>query len=206
MNTKSRIAVLVMAAAATVTPVPGRAQDEQAVDRRIAALQPVVCQAQPQLCSELKAFAGAAIPCVPEDQRLTVGHAYLIEDDGTVRPAEYFVLRTQRAGEITLVQTQHVFSESEEESKAAEALVAGIAAGAADQANPLYQYLAGSGGQVPQLLAQPEQRSLVVRAEGPVIYLRQTGKRIYAVLPDAVVARPDSGVLFSVLPALAVCE
>jgi hypothetical protein len=208
MNTKSRIAML--AAAVALTPAAGRAQDEEALERQIAALQPAVCQAQPQLCGELKAFAEAVIPCIPEGERLTVGHAYLIDDDGTARPAEYLALRTQRAGDITLVQTQHVFSENEEERKAAEALISGIVSGAPDRANPLYQYLARSGGQAPQLLAQPEQRSLVVRAEGPVIYLRQASKQIYAVLPDAVVARPDggsrqAGLLFSVLPALAVC-
>ena len=94
------------------------------------------------------------------------------------------------------MQTQHVFSENDEEKQAAEALVAAIASGAVDQANPLYRYLAGSGGQIPQLLAQPEERSLVVRAEGPVIYLRQAGKQIYAVLPDrghAAGRRPAPG-------------
>lgn len=211
MNRKSRIAMLVVAAAVAGTPAAGRAQDEEAVERHIVALEPMVCQSQPQLCHELKAFVDAVVPCVPEEARLSVGHAYLIEDDGTVRPAEFFVLRTQRVGDTMLVQTQHVFSENEDERKAAEALVASIAGGAADQANPLYRYLVGSGGQVPQLLAQPEERSLVVRAEGPVIYLRQSGKQIYAVLPGTIVTRPDgsgrqAGLLFSVLPALAVCE
>jgi hypothetical protein len=211
MNTRIRIAMLVVAAAVAGTSTGGRAQDEQALERHIAALQPAVCQSQPQVCNELQAFVDAVVPCVPEDERLTVGHAYLIEDDGTVRPAEYFVLRIQRVGDTTLVQTQHVFSENEDERKAAEALVAAIAGGAPDQANPLYRYLAESGGQIPQLLAQPEQRSLVVRAEGPVIYLRQSGKQIYAVLPGTVVTRPDgggrqAGLLFSVLPALAICE
>ena len=211
MNTKSRIAMLVIAAVAAVGPAAGRAQDEEALEDRIAAVQPALCRAQPQLCGELKAFMDAVTPCVPDGERLTVGHAYLIEDDGAVHPAEYFVLRTQRVGGTTLVQTQHVFSENEEEKQAAEALIAGIGSGSLDQANPLYRYLAGSGGRMPQLLAQPQQRSLVVRAEGPVIYLRQAGKRIYSVMPETVVTRPgggepQAGMLFAVLPALAVCE
>ncbi len=211
MNLKCRIAVLGLAAVAALTPAAGHAQDDEALERQVAAVGPAVCQTQPQLCSELQAFMDAATPCIPEGERLTVGHAYLIEDDGTARPAEYFVLRTQRVGETILVQTQQVFSENEEEKRAAEALIAAIGSGSVDQANPLYRYLAGTGGQISQLLAQPDGRSLVVRAEGPVVYLRQAAKRIYAVMPDTVVTRPDgglrqAGMLFAVLPALAVCE
>jgi hypothetical protein len=211
MSMKSQIAMLVLAAVIAVAPAAGHAQDEEALESQLAAVQPKVCQAQPQLCRELQAFVDAVTPCVPEGERLTVGHAYLIEDDGTARPAEYFVVRTQRLGETTLVQTQHVYSENEEEKQAAEALIAAIGSGSLDQANPLYRYLAGSGGQIPQLLAQPQGRSLVVRAGGPVIYLRQAGKRIYSVMPDTVVTRPgggqpQGGMLFAVLPALAACE
>lgn len=211
MNMTSQIAMLALAAAAVLTPVAGRAQDEESVEHHIAGVQSAVCKAQPQLCGELQAFADAVIPCIPEGEWLTVGHAYLIGDDGTAHAAEYFVLRTQRVGVTTLVQTQHVFSENAEEKQAAEALIAAIASGSVDPANPLYRYLAGSGGQIPQLLVQPEGRSLVVRADGPVIYLRQAGKRIYSVMPDTVVTRPGGGerlvgILFAALPALAVCE
>ncbi len=211
MNSTTRIAWSAVIAAAAVFASAARAQDDAAVDAQIAALQPAVCQSQPEICAGLKAFVDAVAPCIPEGERLTVGHAYLIQDDGTVRPVEYFVLRTQRVGDTTLVQTQHVFSENDEERQAAEALVASIAAGAADPANPLYRYLAGSSGQIPQLLAQPQERSVVVRAGGPVIYLRQGGKQIYAVLPETVVTRPDggerqAGLLLAVLPALAACE
>jgi len=210
MSKATRIAWSAAFAAAMLAST-ARAQDDAAVDQQIAALQPAVCQSQPQVCDAFKVFVAAVAPCVPEGERLTVGHAYLIQDDGTVQPAEYFVLRTLRVGETMLVQTQHVFSENDEERQAAEALVASIAAGAADPANPLYRYVAQSSGQIPQLLAQPQGRSLVVQAEGPVIYLRQGGKQIYAVLPETVVTRPDgggrqAGLLVAVLPALAACQ
>jgi len=210
MNRTTRVAWSAVVVAAALASA-ARAQDDAAVDHQVAALQPAVCQSQPDICSALKAFADAVAPCVPEGERLSVGHAYLIQDDGTVRPAEYFVLRSQRLGETILVQTQHVFSENDEERKAAEALVASIVAGAADPANPLYRYLVQSSGQIPQLMAQPQERSLVVLAEGPVIYLRQGGRQIYAVLPETVVTRPDgggrqAGLLLAVLPALAACE
>jgi hypothetical protein len=177
----------------------------------LAALEPAVCAADPQLCRVFQAFATASVPCLPEAARLTVGHAYLVDDDARVQSAEYFVLRSYRAGDVALVQTQHVFSENQEEKQAAEALVAGIQRGVLDQANPLYTYLDDNSGRVPQLLAQPEGRSLVVRAEGPLIFLRQAGNRLYAVLPETVVTRPDgagrmSGLLFSVLPAPAGCH
>jgi hypothetical protein len=214
MNTKSRIGALLAAAAVGFAAAAGQAQeqtDEAALERQIAALEPAVCAAQPQLCTELKAFAKAGTPCVPEGDQFTVGHAYLIGDDGTVRPAEYFVLRTQRSSELTLVQTQHVFSENAQEKEAAEALIAGIAKGQVDQTNPLYRYLISSSGQVPQLLAEPAARSLVVRAEGPVVYLRQDGKQLYSAVPDTVVRQPGgglqgAGLLFCVLPAPTVCE
>ncbi len=222
MKTKREIATLLIAAAIGSAPAAGCAQTqaadqptpvagEEALERQIADLQPAVCGGDPALCSELKAFADSAAPCFPQGEGLTVGHAYLIEDDGRVRAAEYFALQVQRAGEVTLVQTQHVSSENDEEKRAAEALVADIGNGALDQANALYRYLVGSGRQAPELLAQPEGRSLVVRAEGPLLYLRQAGKHVYAVLPDAVVTQAGApqrriGLLFAVLPALAQCK
>jgi hypothetical protein len=221
MKTKSGIAALLAAAvvglAAGAAPAqeqteePGAVTDEQSLDRRMAALEPAVCAAEPQLCSDFQAFATAGSPCLPETARLTVGHAYLVADEGRVQAAEYFVLRSFRAGDVTLVQTQHVFSENEEEKQAAEALVAGIRRGVLDQANPLYSYLDKNSGRVPQLLAQQEGRSLVVRAEGPLIFLRQAGQQLYAVLPETVVTRADAaermaGLLFSVLPAPARCD
>jgi hypothetical protein len=220
MKTSSAFVALLIAAASAAgvaraqertEEMPAAILDAERLERQIAALQPAVCAAELRLCNELEAFAKAAGPCFPEAERLTVGHAYLIEDDGKVRPAEYFVLRSYRAGEVTLVQTQHVFSENEEEKQAAEALVAGLKGGALDHANPLYRYLAENSGRVPHLLAHPQGRSLVVRAEGPTIYLRQTGRQLYAVLPEAVVTRPDAaqrvaGLLFSVLPAPALCD
>ena len=136
MNSATRIAWSAVAAAAVFASV-ARAQDDAAVDGQIAALKPAVCRSQPEICSALNAFVDAVAPCIPEGERLTVGRAYLIQDDGTARPAEYFALRTQRVGDTVLVQTQHVFSENDEERQAAEALVASIAAGAAEDADPI---------------------------------------------------------------------
>ncbi len=211
MSTNGWRAVLALAAGLAWAAPSGHAQDEPGLEQQMAPVQAAVCQGQGRLCGELKAFAAGVVPCVPEGARLTVGHAYMIADDGRVEPIEYFALRTQRVGELMLVQTQHVFSENAEEKAAAEALIESIAAGGVDEANALYQYLARSADQAPQLLAQPEQRALAVRAEGPVIYLRQSGRQIFAVLPDAVVVPPDgglrrAGLLFAVLPALAACE
>jgi hypothetical protein len=211
MNTNDWRAILALAAVLACASPGAHAQDEPGLEQQVVPVQAAVCQGQGRLCGELKAFAAGVVPCVPEGERLTVGHAYMIADDGRVEPIEYFALRTQRAGELMLVQTQHVFSENEDEKAAAEALIKSIAAGGVDESNALYQYLARSGDQPPQLLAQPEQRALVVRAEGPVIYLRQSGSQIFAVLPDAVVVPPDggrrqSGLLFAALPALAACE
>jgi hypothetical protein len=211
MSKSSWQAILAFAAALACAAPRGHAQEEPTLAQQIAPAHAAVCQAQAPLCGELKAFAAGSVPCVPEGEHLSVGHAYMIADDGRVEPIEYFVLRTQRASDLLLVQTQHVFSENAQEKEAAEALVKSIAAGRVDEANALYQYLARSGGQAPQLLARPEQGALVVRAEGPVIYLRQSGDQIFAVLPDAVVVPPDSGarragLLFAVLPALAACK
>jgi hypothetical protein len=222
MKTKSGITWLLVAAVVgsaagaaraqeQTEQLPAAAADEDALVRQMAALEPAVCAADPQLCADFRAFASAAAPCLPDAAQLTVGHAYLVDDEARVQPAEYFVLRSYRAGDVTLVQTQHVFSENAEEKQAAEALVAGIQRGVLDQANPLYVYVDKNSERVPQLLAQPEGRSLVVRAEGPLIFLRQAGAKLYAVLPETVVTRPDgaerkAGLLFSVLPAPTRCE
>lgn len=184
---------------------------EAALDEYLGELQPRACAADPGLCQDLKGFAIAGRPCLPEGEQLYVGHAYLIDDEGAVRAAEYFVLRSVRAEEVTLVQTQHIYSENEGEKKAAEALIRQIQEGVIDEANPLYRYIVERGGRVPQLLAEPEPRSLVVRAEGPVVFLRQSGKRLYAVLPRAVVSVPGAaqtsvGLLFAVLPSQVACH
>lgn len=211
MSTIGGRAIPALAAALLCASPGGHAQDEPGLEQQIAPVQAAVCQDQGRLCDALKAFAAGGVPCVPEGERLTAGPAYMIADDGRAEPIEYFVLRTQRAGDLTLVQTQHVFSENAEEKQAAEALIDGIASGVVDEANALYVYLARSGSQAPQLLAQPEQGALAVRAEGPVIFLRQSGNQIFAVLPDAVVVPPDGGprrvgLLLAMLPAFAACK
>jgi hypothetical protein len=218
---RMKIAALLLAALATTVLRCAAAQQEStdtqgpkgeaALDEYLGELRPRACAADPGLCPDLKSFAIAGRPCLPEGERLYVGHAYLIDDEGTVRPAEYLVLRSVRAQDVTLVQTQHVYSENEGEKQAAEALIRQTQEGVIDEANPLYRYIAERGGQVPQLLAEPEPRSLVVRAEGPVVYLRQFGKRVYAVLPRAVVSVPgvtqtSRGLVFAVLPAPEACH
>jgi hypothetical protein len=195
-------------AAQEMAPV---ADDEAALDRQLAALRAKVCEADAALCRELKAFASAIPPCLPQGEQLTVGPARLIDEDGAVAPAEYFVLRTQRVRDVTLVQTQHVYSENDEEKQAAEALVLAIKAGTPQPDNLLYRYVQAQRDQVPELMAQREARALVVRSDGPTIYLRQAGKLLFAALPGArLVAQGQeqgrAGVLFATLPAPASCQ
>jgi hypothetical protein len=191
-------------------PAP-QADDEAALDARLAALRARVCEADSALCRELNAFAGANPPCLPQGERLSVGHARIIDDDAGVTAAEYFVLRTQRVRDVTLVQTQHVYSENEEEKQAAEALILALKAGTPAPDNLLYQYVQAQRQQVPELMAQREARALVVRSEGPTVYLRQAGKLLFAALPGGRFSAPGqaeqrAGVLFVTLPAPASCQ
>jgi len=187
-----------------------QADDEAALDARLAALSARVCEADAALCRDLEAFARANPPCLPQGDRLAVGHARIIDDDGGVTPAEYFVLRTQRVRDVTLVQTQHVYSENAAEKQAAEALILAIKAGTPEPDNLLYRYVQAQRDQVPQLMAQRESQALVVRSEGPTVYLRQVGKVLFAALPGARFSGPGeaqgrAGVLFATLPAPASC-
>lgn len=198
-------------AAADATESPPAIEDEGGLEARLASLQGRVCAASPGLCPHVEAFLTARQPCLPEGERFTVGHAHLIADDGSVQPVEYFALYAQRAGDVTLIRSHHVFSENAEEKQAAEDLVGSVAAGSVDTGNALYRYLETTGVDVPQLLAHPERRALVVRGEGPALYLRQAGALIYAAMPDAKVAWPGQteraeGLVFAVLPAVASCR
>jgi len=186
-------------------------EDEAGLDAHLAALKPAVCASDQSLCRHFKAFAAAMPPCFAQGEHLTVGHAQVIARDGTIAPAEYFAVRAQRARDVILLQTQHVYSENAEEKQAAEDLVLAVRSGSIDPANPLYRYLEGRSGEVPQLLAQRDGRTLVVRHEGPALYLRQAGKLLYVAVPDAVVSpnpqtTPLEGLLFAVLPATASCQ
>jgi hypothetical protein len=185
--------------------------DEAALDARLTALRSKVCANDAQLCQDLKAFTGANTPCLPQGERLAVGHARIIDDEGGVTPAEYFVVRAQRVRDVTLLQHQHVYSENEAEKQAAEALILGLRAGAVEPDNLLYRYLEAQREQVPELMAQKESRALVVRSEGPALYLRQAGKLLFAALPGGRFAAPGveqgrAGVLFATLPAPASCQ
>ena len=185
--------------------------DEAALDRRLAALRTKVCEAHAALCRELKAFAGAHPPCLPQGERLTVGQAQLIDEDGGVTLAEYLVLRTQRVRDVTLVQVQHVYSENEEEKQAAEALILALKAGPPQPDNLLYRYVQAQRDKVPELMAQREAQALVVRGEGPTLFLRQAGKLLFAALSGAQLSAPGqaqggAGVLFATLPAPASCQ
>ena len=217
----AKIAALLLAAlialagrSATAQNEPTEAeplQGEPALERYLGELQPRVCASDPRLCQDLKGFVTAGYPCFPEGERLYVGHAYLVGNEGAVQPAEYFALRSVRAAEVTLLQTQHIYSENDAEKQAAEALIRQIQEGAIDEANPLYRYIIERCGRVPQLLAERETRSLVVRAEGPAVYLRQAGRLLYAALPHAVVMVPGApessrGLVFAVLPTPAACQ
>jgi hypothetical protein len=188
-----------------------QSDDEAALDARLVALHARVCETDAALCRDLKAFVGANPPCLPQGERLSVGHARIIDDDGGVMPAEYFVLRTQRVRDVTLVQTQHVYSENGEEKEAAEALILALKQGAPAPENLLYQYVQAQRDQVTELMAQREARALVVRSEGPTVYLRQAGKLLFAALPGARFSAPGQeqgrpGVLFATLPAPASCQ
>ena len=189
----------------------GRVEDGSSLDAHLAGLREAVCASDDQLCRHLKAFANAIPPCFPQGQGLTVGHAWVIADDGAVTPSEYFALRVERVRDVTLVQSQHVYSENAEEKQAAEDLVQSLKSGAIDHDNPLYRYLESRKAEVPQLLAQTEQRALVVRSEGPVLYVRQAGKLLFAAMPNATVAvagQPQGppGVLFAAMQAAASCQ
>jgi hypothetical protein len=189
----------------------GAVEDESSLDAYLAGLRQAVCASDEQLCRHLKAFANAIPPCFPQGQGLTVGHAQVITDDGAVTPSEYFAVRVERVRDVTLVQSHHVYSENAEEKQAAEDLVQSLKSGAIDQDNALYRYLESRNAQVPQLLAQVEQRALVVRSEGPVLYLRQAGKLLFAAMPNATVTvagKPEGppGVLFAVMQAAASCQ
>lgn len=184
---------------------------ESELEGHLAEIRPVVCAGDSRLCADLEAFAGATPPCFSDGERIIVGHAYLLGDDGHVLPAEYFVLQSQTAGEVTLVQTRQVFSESAQEKEAAEAFIVGLREGRLDTDNALYRYLSSDDSAPPQVMGEREQRSLVVRGKGPAIYLRQAGKLIYAAIPEVAVrppgnTEPQAGVLFAVLPAPAACE
>lgn len=191
---------------------PAEVQDEAGLDALINAVRPAVCAQDEVLCRHLKAFSSAVPPCFPQGERLTVGHASVIAADATVTPAEYFALRVERVRDVMLVRSQHVYSENEEEKQAAEDLVHAIRADAIDPDNGLYRYLESRSAEIPQLLAQREQRALVVRREGPALYLRQAGKLVYAAVPDATIGLPGKaqgtveGLLFAVLPAVASCQ
>ena len=181
------------------------------VDAQLDALRPAACVADESLCGHLKAFANGVPPCFEQGDQFTAGHAYLIADDGTVTPAEYYALTTQRVRDVTLVQAQHVYSENAEEKRAAEDLVQSIRASTVDPANALYQYLERRRADVPELLAAREQHALVVRREGPTLYLRQAGKLVYAAMPGASVTTEGTGerlqgFLFAVLPARSSCQ
>jgi hypothetical protein len=195
----------------TAQEAPPAPDDEATLDSRLAALRSKVCEADPELCRDLKAFATANVPCLPQGERLAVGHARLIADDGSVTPAEYFVVRTQRVRDVTLVQSQHIYSENEEEKQAAEALIVSLKAGAADPDNQLFRYLQTRRTEVPELMAQRESRALVVRGEGPTLYLRQAGKLVYAAMPRGRFSSPRQEqargeILFATLPAPASCQ
>jgi hypothetical protein len=189
----------------------GPVENESSLDAHLAGLREAVCASDQQLCLHLKAFSNAVPPCFPQGQGLTVGHAQVIADDGAVTPSEYFAVRVERVRDVTLVQSHHVYSENAEEKRAAEDLVQSLKSGAIDQDNALYRYLESRNAQVPQLLAQIEQRALVVRSEGPVLYLRQAGKLLFAAMPNATVTvagKPEGppGVLFAVMQAAASCQ
>lgn len=191
--------------------LPPAVEDETGLDAQLAALRPVVCSADPVLCRHLKAFAAAMPPCFLQGEQLSVGHAQIIDRDGRITSAEYFAVRALRVRDVTLMQAQHVYSENAQEKQAAEDLVHAVRAGSIDPANPLHQYLESRSGEIPQLLAQREERALVVRQEGPALYLRQAGKLLFVAVPDAVVtpdpgAAPLEGMLFAVLPATASCQ
>jgi hypothetical protein len=185
--------------------------DETGVDAQLDALRPSVCAADENLCRHLKAFANGIPPCFAQGAQFTAGHAYLIADDGTITPAEYYAVSTQRVRDVTLVQAQHVYSENADEKQAAENLVQSIRAGTVDPSNPLFQYLERRRGEIPELMAEREERGLIVRREGPTLYLRQAGKLLYAAIPDARVTNEGSGeqlegLLFAVLPARSSCQ
>jgi hypothetical protein len=191
-------------------PAPA-AEGESTVDAQLDALKPGVCAANEDLCRHFKAFVTGVAPCLAQGEQFTAGHAYLIADDGTITPAEYYAVNTQRVRDVTLIQAQHVYSENAQEKQAAEDLVQSIRSGAVDPGNPLYQYLQRRRAEIPELLAEREQRTLVVRREGPTLYLRQAGKLLYAAMPDARVtieATGDrlEGLLFAVLPARSSCQ
>jgi hypothetical protein len=187
------------------------AEEEVSVDAQLEALRPAVCAADESLCRHLKAFANGVPPCFGQGDQFTAGHAYLIAEDGTITPAEYYALSIQRVRDVTLVQAQHVYSENAEEEQAAEDLVQSIREGTIDPANALYQYLERRRTDVPELLAEREQRALVVRREGPTLYLRQAGKLVYVATPEASVTVEGTGdrlegFLFAVLPARSSCQ
>jgi hypothetical protein len=217
---RSVLAAALLCAASLVTPAHaaedempqvGAVPDESGLDAHLAALRPAICASDELLCRHLKAFANGIPPCFPQGQRLTVGQAQVIADDGAVTASEYFAVRVERVREVTLVQSQHVYSENAEEKQAAEELVQSLKSGVIDPGNALYRYLESRNAEVPQLLAQVERRALVVRSEGPALYLRQAGKLLFAAMPDATISvagQPEGppGVLFAVLPAAASCE
>jgi hypothetical protein len=60
-------------------------------------------------------------------------------------------------------------------------------------------------------MAQREVRALVVRSDGPTVYLRQAGKLLFAALPAGRFSGPGqaqarTGLLFATLPAPASCQ
>ena len=194
--------------AAPATPLLAEADqpdNERALDALLANLHDRACASSAELCGELKAFAAGARPCFPSGDRLAVGHAYLIADDGKVSPAQYFVVHTVRTGDTTLIQTQHVYAENADEVRAAEDLIQALASDAVDQNNALYRYIRSRAASIPQLLAEDEARSAVVRTQGPPLYLRQAGENLYVVVPGATLTQPGQrapleGMTFSVIP------
>jgi hypothetical protein len=213
------VAVLLVAAgavcggaAAEEGPAPAtEVQDAAGLDARLAGLRPQVCSRDEVLCRHLKAFANAIPPCFRQGEQLSVGPAYIITADANVAPVEYISIRSQRVRDVTLVQSQHVYTENAEEKQSAEDLVQSIRADSIDPANGLYRYLDSRSAEVPELLAQKEGRTLVVRREGPTLYLRQAGKLLYVAVPDAIVGGTSQsdrieGIVFAVLPAPASCQ
>jgi hypothetical protein len=205
------VLVLLAALPARAEETPGQAPDEPGVDAQLDGLREGVCRADEALCRHVKAFGSAVAPCFPQGDRLSVGQAWLVSEQGDVLPVEYFALHVQRVRDVTLIQSQHVYSENDEEKQAAEDMVAGVRSGKIDPGNALYRYLEGHRADVPQLMAEREGRSLVVRREGPALYLRQAGKVLYVASPGAILSAPGpsgsrEGMLFAVLPALASCQ
>ncbi len=216
-----RLAVLLGAALVLLGPPVATAQSEEApptgpdneadLDAMLGQLREPACASNAQLCAELDGFASGKRPCFASGDQIAVGHAYLIDDKGAVVPAQYFVVRSVRSGRTTLLQTQHVYAENADETRAAEDLIEAIKAGAVDQNNPLYQYIRGRSADIPQLLPENGARSAVVRSTGPTLFLRRAGDNLYVAVPGATLSLPGQsgspeGLVFAVLPGAGRCR